>query len=109
MKKNNKNKRLTPVATYENPDIQKDQIYSENKGKSGIYRWKNQINGKSYLGSSVDLYKRLKIYYSNKYMGTQLKRGNSAIYSSIIKYGISMFNSFDLTGNIRILFSRKMY
>jgi len=47
MKKNNKNNSLTPVATYENPEIQKDKIYSENKGKSGIYRWKNQINGKS--------------------------------------------------------------
>jgi hypothetical protein len=32
-----KNNSLTPVATYENPDIQKKQIYSENKGKSGIY------------------------------------------------------------------------
>jgi hypothetical protein len=33
-----KNNSLTLVATYENPDIQKDQIYLENKGKSGIYR-----------------------------------------------------------------------
>lgn len=29
---------LNPVATYENPDIQKKQIYSDNKGKAGIYR-----------------------------------------------------------------------
>jgi hypothetical protein len=28
---------LNPVATYENPVIQKKAIYSENKGKSGIY------------------------------------------------------------------------
>jgi hypothetical protein len=33
-----KNNSLTPVVTYENPDIQKKQIYFENKGKSGIYR-----------------------------------------------------------------------
>jgi hypothetical protein len=26
------------AAVYENPDLQKDQIYLENKGKSGIYR-----------------------------------------------------------------------
>jgi hypothetical protein len=34
--KNNNN--FTPVATYENPVIQKKAIYSENNGKSGIYR-----------------------------------------------------------------------
>jgi hypothetical protein len=33
-----KNNSLTPVVTNENPDIQKVKIYSENKGKSGIYR-----------------------------------------------------------------------
>jgi hypothetical protein len=59
MKKNNKkniqlsnqNNSLTPVATYENPDIQKKQIYSENKGKAGIYRSTNFIIGKQYIGS----------------------------------------------------------
>jgi hypothetical protein len=35
--KNNKNY-FTPVAVYENPDLQKEQLSSENKGKSGIYR-----------------------------------------------------------------------
>jgi hypothetical protein len=43
MKKNNSqssNKNysdLTPVVVYENADIQKKQIYLENKGRSGIY------------------------------------------------------------------------
>jgi hypothetical protein len=32
-----KNNSLTPVVTYENPEIQKKAIYSGNKGKSGIY------------------------------------------------------------------------
>jgi hypothetical protein len=32
-----KNNSLTPVATNENPDIQKKEIYFDNKGKSGIY------------------------------------------------------------------------
>jgi hypothetical protein len=39
----------------------------------------------------VDLYKRLKNYYSKKYVDTQLKKGKSAIYSSIRKYGLSNF------------------
>lgn len=27
-----------PVAVYEHPDLQKDQIYNDNKGKAGVYR-----------------------------------------------------------------------
>jgi len=30
--------RIQPVKVYENPDIQKKQIYLENKGKPGVYR-----------------------------------------------------------------------
>jgi hypothetical protein len=55
----------------------------------------------------VNLSRRLAHYYSKKSMKTELKKGKSAIYSSLIKYGISKFNSF--AGNIRILFSSKMY
>jgi group I intron endonuclease len=39
----------------------------------------------------VDLTNRFWIYYSEKSKETSLKRGRSAIYSSIIKYGISKF------------------
>jgi hypothetical protein len=38
IKGSKKNNNFTPVAVYENPVIHKDQIYSENKGKAGIYR-----------------------------------------------------------------------
>ena len=54
---------LVPVVTYSNPDIQKDQIYFENKGKAGIYLWTNKINGKIYIGSAVNLPKRLSHYF----------------------------------------------
>lgn len=82
---------LNPVVTYENPDVQKDQIYFENKGNAGIYRWTNQLNGKSYIGSSVDLSKRLRFYYSEQSMENYFKNSKSAIYSSIIKKGILNF------------------
>jgi hypothetical protein len=95
MKNNNKNNiqlstknySLTPVATYENPDLQKDQIYFENQGKSGIYRWANKISGKTYIGSALNLSKRFSDSYTEKNMKTQLKKGKSAIYSSMLKYG----------------------
>lgn len=44
------------------------QIYKENQGKSCIYCWKNLINNKLYIGSAVDINKRLYCYLSNKYL-----------------------------------------
>jgi len=51
---------VLPILTYSNPKSDKFSIFSENKGKSGIYLWKNKNNGKKYVGSSVDLSKRLR-------------------------------------------------
>jgi group I intron endonuclease len=61
------------------------QIFKENRGKSGIYRWINLVNGKSYIGSSVDLSKRLKnhLYSINS---------NILLQRAILKYGISSFS-----------------
>ena len=49
---------------YENPDLEKESILSDNKGKSGIYCWVNKINGKFYIGSASNLGIRLRRYYS---------------------------------------------
>jgi len=38
---------------YYNADVQKSQILSENKNKSGISRFTNFINGKTYIGSLI--------------------------------------------------------
>ena len=53
---------LLPIASvkeYTDADTQKEQILQENKGKSGIYCWINKNNDKFYIGSAVDLKKRL--------------------------------------------------
>jgi hypothetical protein len=68
MKKNNNN--FTPVAVYAKADVLKFQVYLENQGKSGIYSWINLINGKQYVGSAVDLRKRMISYYSLKYLAS---------------------------------------
>lgn len=44
---------------YENADVQKLEVLKENKGKSGVYLWINNINGNKYVGSSVNLSRRL--------------------------------------------------
>lgn len=77
---------LNPVAVYLNAELQRKQILEENKGKSGIYLWTNTLNGKSYVGSAVDLKNRLKNYYSLKLMGTKIKYGHSNFKLEILEY-----------------------
>lgn len=55
---------FTPIKEYENPDLEKESIFSDNKDKSGIYCWVNKINGKFYIGSASNLGTRLRRYYS---------------------------------------------
>lgn len=55
---------IIPIITYINVDTNKSIIYEENSNKSGIYRWVNKINGKSYVGSSTSLSNELSAYYS---------------------------------------------
>jgi len=57
-----------PPKFYSNSDTYKAQILSENKNKSGIYMFKNSINGKRYIGSSVDLRERMYQYFNNNHL-----------------------------------------
>lgn len=55
---------------------------------SGIYKFTNKINNKSYIGQSVDIRKRLKQHFKN------MSKLDLPLYSAINKYGL--FN-FDFT------------
>jgi len=79
----------SPVLTYLNADTDKLSIIKDNKGKSGVYRWTNLTNGKSYIGSSVSLSRRLALYY-NLNLLTKFRQ-NSLIHKAILKYGYSRF------------------
>ncbi len=83
---------ISLVKTYRNPDTQKLQIIQENKGKSGAYRWVKLENGKSYIGSSTNLGKRMSGYFSILNLKAEVKRSRSIIYRSLIKYGYSNFS-----------------
>ncbi len=80
---------------YKNADIDKLHIITENKGKAGVYRWINIANGKSYIGSSVDLGRRLKDYFTLGYLEFGIKKSQSHIYKSLLKNGYSNF-SFEI-------------
>lgn len=83
---------LVSHKCYQNAETDKSLILSENKGKSGIYMWVNTINGKRYIGSSVDLHRRFSCYYSVAYLEIETKKNNSIIYKALIKFGYLKFS-----------------
>ena len=81
------------LITFSNADSQKVEIIKEIKGKAGIYRWINNKTGKCYVGSAVDLTKRIYKYYSLAHIMVQSK--HSIICKSLIKYDYGSF-SFEI-------------
>jgi hypothetical protein len=82
------NHAIVPVKSYKNADTLKFNILKENQKKSGIYRWVNNVNGKSYIGSALDITRRLRNYYSIYY----LEKSNMAISKGLLKYGYFNFS-----------------
>ena len=81
---------VVPTICYNNAELNKKRIIKENRGKAGIYRWINNINGKSYVGSSINLTIRFSVYFNNN----RFKHGSGfrmAIYKAISKYGLNNF------------------
>lgn len=91
MKRNEINDLLKKTEkTYSNADLMKSKILSENKGMSGIYMWVNLITLDFYIGSSINLYRRFKSYFSLAHIASP-RRSNSIINKALIKYGYSNF------------------
>ncbi len=80
---------IIPVKIYANADILKLDILTQNKNKSGIYCFTNLTSGKKYIGSSVDLRKRLVQYFNMSYL---TRTTYMPICSALLKYGYSSFS-----------------
>ena len=83
---------VIPVRVYAPADSDKALGLKENQAKSVIYLWTNNITGDSYVGSAVDLTKRLRQYYSPGFLKKELNNGTSIIYRALLKYGYSNFS-----------------
>jgi group I intron endonuclease len=82
-------KELVPIKSYENAELFKETILKESRNQSGIYRWVNNLNiwQKSYVGSGIDLAKRLRSYYNKN----ELNRNPRPIKDALVKYGHNNF------------------
>ena len=81
---------ITPVKLYSNALEEKSAIFEDNRGKSGVYVWKNLVTGSIYVGSSIDLGRRFREYYRFDLLAN--KRPNSIIHRALLKYGYSFFS-----------------
>lgn len=84
--------KFKPAVVYTNTDTQKELIFKDNKGKPGVYRWINNLNGNSYVGSSGNLAKRFRDYLNISFLERNIKKNKSKIYLAILKYGNSAFS-----------------
>ena len=88
IKKITKNNNLTPIRCYVNPLKKQISISIENRNKTGIYRWVNIFNNNTYVGSGLNLSKRIGDYFKK----SELIRNKSPIHTALLKYGYVSFN-----------------
>jgi group I intron endonuclease len=71
--------------------IEKDILLKEHRNnKSGVYCLFNIINGKFYLGCSINLNGRIKNYLNKSFLISK-KNSNQPIIKALIKYGYEKF------------------
>jgi len=90
------NLKSTPVSPVYNLLKDRETILKEYRNKSGIYLLHNNVNGKQYVGSGMNLVKRLATYYFPSRLAD-----NRYISNSILKYGHDNFSVIilDVLGN----------
>jgi len=94
---------IEPIKVYNNADTQKSEILRDNTDQSGVYRWINKINGKSYIGSAVNIKARLNSHYSNY-------RSNLLLQQAFKKYGLENFSVQILEYcDVTVLIDREQY
>ena len=82
---------LIALKVYSGADSSIKLALKENKDRSGIYRLTNNITGATYVGSSVNLARRLRQYYSPGFLKKEILKNNSIVYKALLKYGYFNF------------------
>jgi hypothetical protein len=81
---------IIPVITYNDAFSNKNKIILDNKEKAGVYCWTLLSSQKSYVGSSLNLGRRLINYFNPIYI-SHITRKNMVINKALLKYGYSKF------------------
>lgn len=81
----NNTKDLNPLKLYDNFKENRFNILKEQKNKSGIYCLINNINGNSYIGSSINLSSRMRNYLNTTFLKSK-QNINMPIIKALLKY-----------------------
>lgn len=84
----NKNLLNQPVIAYNNVEKDKLEILSDNKNLSGIYMFTHRESEKIYIGSAINLYTRIRNYYSSY----QLNNWDNYISRALLLHSHSAFS-----------------
>ena len=82
---------LKPVKIYHNFKENRSDIVKELKGISGVYYLINNINGHSYVGSSINLAGRMQNYLNTSFLKNR-SNSNMPITKALLKYGPENFS-----------------
>jgi len=89
---------FVPVMIYHNAETDKSKILSDNKGKAAIYLW-THISGKIYIGSTVDLSKRMSKYYTFSWLNqTDNYISRALLHHTYSAFSLSILEYIDITG-----------
>ena len=83
-------KNLDPLKMYVNLKEVRPSILKELKERSGVYCLINNINGHSYVGSSINLASRMKNYLNNTFLKSK-QNANLPIVKALLKYNQDNF------------------
>src|ERR1700749_2370401 len=76
---------------YKNLKLARELLKLELKNKAGVYKLINLNNGKSYVGSSNNLYRRLGEHCNENVNKAKLLKGKSPIAAALLKYSTENF------------------
>lgn len=81
---------IKPIKVYNHFKDDRQQLIKDQKEKTGVYCLVNLINGKIYIGSSINLAVRMKNYLNTTFLKNK-KNNNLPIISALLKYGQENF------------------
>jgi len=88
---NNNKKTITPVKVYDNFKEDRVNLLAESNSKSGVYYLINNINGHTYVGSSINIANRMRNYLNVSFLKSK-QNINIPIVRALLKYNHSNFS-----------------
>jgi GIY-YIG catalytic domain len=76
------------VMSFDNIESNKRNIYKNLKNKAGVYLFKNKITNDLYVGSSINLSKRMAVHFYN---ANSKKDTNIILYRAMKKYKLQHY------------------